>query len=164
MRIPDALKSRTNFEFHGFSDFLLNSTTDQRIPYALRLRRNCWQSSWPQANEMQDRVGNITVLSLTASRAKQHLKNYKQRDQDLVVRSDSASIEFGSTKFAYLSLRKNWTLLILFIIQLSRKVWRAGKDLHNFLIIEKQSSAEECNQLKNVFSVFCVLQGFCSAG
>ena len=54
---------------------------------------------------MQDRMGNITVLSLTASRTKQYLKNYKQRDQDLVVRSDSASIEFRSTKFEYLTLR-----------------------------------------------------------
>ena len=41
MRIPDALTLRTNFEFHVFSAFLLNSTTDQRIPYALKSRRNC---------------------------------------------------------------------------------------------------------------------------
>ena len=40
MQIPGALKSRTNFEFHGFYDFLLNSTTDQQISYALK-SRNC---------------------------------------------------------------------------------------------------------------------------
>ena len=49
-------------EFHVFSDFLLNSAADKRIPYALKSRRNRSKSSWPRGNRMQDRVGNITVL------------------------------------------------------------------------------------------------------
>jgi len=44
---------------------------------------------------MQDRVGNSTVLSLTASRR-------KQRGRDFIARSDGANIEFRCTKFAYL--------------------------------------------------------------
>ena len=41
-------------------------------------------------------------------------------------------------------------------MKLSRKVLHAGKDLCNVLVIEKQSGAEECNQLKEIFfSVLC---------
>ena len=45
-----------------------------RIPFALKSWRNCWKSSWPHANEMQGRVGNITVLFSHCVEKKVHPK------------------------------------------------------------------------------------------
>ena len=72
--------------FLSFMYFLLNCITGKRIPYANSL---CTQVTdkfcafhvisvefYNSANEMQGRVGNITVLSRTASRRTQHLKKY----------------------------------------------------------------------------------------
>ena len=73
--------------FVRFMYFLLNCITDKRIPlYANSL---CAQVTdkfcafhvisvefYNSANEMQGCVGNITVLSRTASRRTQHLKKY----------------------------------------------------------------------------------------
>ena len=36
--------------------------TDKQILYVLKSPRNCWKSSWPHANEMQDKVRNTTVF------------------------------------------------------------------------------------------------------
>ena len=60
MPTPYALKSKTNFV--SFTYFLLNSTTDKRIPFALKSRRNWWKSSWPHENLKQGRKRSITVL------------------------------------------------------------------------------------------------------
>ena len=64
MQTPHALKSQTNFV--SFMYFPLNSTTDKQIPFALLkvtkklLKKGSW--TWTHANEMQGRMGNITVL------------------------------------------------------------------------------------------------------
>ena len=47
--------------FVSFMYFLLNSTTDGNS-FCAQVMKKLLKSSWPHANEMQGRVGNITVL------------------------------------------------------------------------------------------------------
>ena len=72
--------------FVSFMYLLLNCITDKQIPYANSLFAQVTDKFcafhvisvefYNSANEMQGRVGNITVLSRTASRRTQHLKKY----------------------------------------------------------------------------------------
>ena len=90
-------------------------------------------------------VGNITVLvfSLTASRRKQHLKKYKEKDQDLVAGWDSVWVSnFVLPNLHIWVCGKIARHRLHLQVNFHAKCNVLEKTLCNFFVIEKHSSEE----------------------
>ena len=150
MPTPYALKSQKNFV--SFMYFLLNSTTDKRIPFALKSQRNCSQSSWPHENLKQSRERNITVLFTHCIKKKGRLEEAVNKENRTVWVSNFVQPNLHKCVFEFaVKLRiANFIdkKIVLQCLTCSR----------NFFVIEKQSSEEEMQPMKIFFvCVFCVL-------